>query len=335
MPAALRILVVRFSSLGDVLLTTPLIRALRARHPDATLAALTSRACAPLFAGNPRLDEVLALEPGESLPALARRLRRRRFTHLLDLHGSLRSRVLRLLVPGRWRGFDPRRGPRRELIRHKRDIYPDRLPVAERYFEAARDLGVEPDGKPAEFFASPRALAAVDEWLGGADTGRGLVALAPGAAHPTKRWPLAHWERLAASLARQGWLVAVLGGPEDAVAADVVARAAGERGRNAAGRFDLQGAGALLARARVAVAGDTGLMHLATAVGAPVVALFGPTVEQFGFFPYRARAVVLERDLPCRPCSSKGGRACPLGHHRCLAEIVPDQVLPRVLELAS
>jgi len=334
MPAP-RILVVRFSSLGDVLLTTPLIRALRARHPDATIAALTGHACAPLLAGNPRLDEVLALEPGGSLATLARDLRRRRFTHLLDLHGNLRSRVLRLLVPGPWRGFDARRGPRRELIRHKRDVYPDRLPVAERYFEAARDLGVVPDGKPAEFFASPRARQAADEWLEAADLGRGLVVLAPGAAHPTKRWPLAHWERLAAALARQDWLVAVLGGPEDTLAADVVARAAGGRGRNAAGRFDLQGAGALLARARVVVSGDTGLMHLATAVGAPVVALFGPTVEQFGFFPYRARAVVLERDLPCRPCSSKGGRACPLGHHRCLTEIAPDQVLPRVLELAS
>ncbi len=333
MSAAPSILLVRFSSLGDVLLATPLIRALRARHPGATIAALTRRAFAPLLSGNPRLDEVLALGPGDSLARVARQIRRRRFTHLLDLHGNLRSRILRLLVPGHWRGFDARRGARRELIRHKRDVYPDRLPVAERYFEAARELDVRPDGKPAEFFPEARALEAVDQWLDGADPGRGVVALVPGAAHPTKRWPLAHWERLAAALGREGWLVTVLGGSEDEVAAGVVARAAGERGRNAAGRFDLQGAGALLARARVAVAGDTGLMHLATAVGTPVVALFGPTVEQFGFFPYRARAVVLERALSCRPCSSRGSRACPLGHHRCLADIAPDQVLPRVLEL--
>ena len=83
----------------------------------------------------------------------------------------------------------------------------------------------------------------------------------------------------------------------------------------------------------MAVSGDTGPMHLATAVGTPVVALFGPTVEPFGFFPYRGRATVLERPLACRPCSSKGGPRCPLGHHQCLEEIMPDVVLGRALEL--
>src|ERR671939_277511 len=81
------------------------------------------------------------------------------------------------------------------------------------------------------------------------------------------------------------------------------------------------GAGALLRRARALVSGDTGVMHMATGVGTPVVALFGPTVRAFGFFPYGSRAQVLELDLACRPCSSKGGPRCPLGHHRCLGEM--------------
>ncbi len=93
-----------------------------------------------------------------------------------------------------------------------------------------------------------------------------------------------------------------------------------------AGRFGLQGTGALLKRSRALVSGDTGVMHMATGVGTPVVALFGPTVEAFGFFPYRARSRVLERDLPCRPCSRMGGPACPLGHHDCLRGILPDAV---------
>jgi ADP-heptose:LPS heptosyltransferase len=82
----------------------------------------------------------------------------------------------------------------------------------------------------------------------------------------------------------------------------------------------------LLARARVLVSGDTGVMHMATGVGTPVVALFGPTVEQFGFFPYRGRSIVLQRDLPCRPCSSSGTPVCPLGHHRCMADLAPVEV---------
>ncbi|HJS47025.1 MAG TPA: glycosyltransferase family 9 protein, partial [Gemmatimonadales bacterium] len=94
----------------------------------------------------------------------------------------------------------------------------------------------------------------------------------------------------------------------------------------AAGEASLQGTGALLAAAAAAAAGDTGVMHMATAVGTPVVALFGPTVRQFGFFPYRARALVLERELSCRPCTFHGSARCPLGHHRCLRDISPEEV---------
>ena len=329
-----RILVVRFSSLGDVLLTTPLIRALRARHPAATLSALTKQVWAPLLSANPHLDAVVAVAPGQSLVPLARALRAARFTHLLDLHGSVRTRVLRLLVPGAWTGFDARRRARQALIREHRDIYPDRVPVAERYFEAARDLDVAPDGEPAELFTSPAAEARAEAWLArtGLEGEQPLVVLAPGAAHASKRWPVRHWRRLAADLVRSRLRVAIVGGPSDRVVAAEIATAAGRRAASAAGELDLQASGALIRRARAVVSGDTGPMHLASAVGTPVVALFGPTVEQFGFFPYRALHTVLQRDLPCRPCSSKGGPRCPLGHHRCLEEITTDEVATQLRE---
>lgn len=332
--ASPRILLIRFSSLGDVLLTTPLIRVLRARHPAATLSALTKQAWAPLLSANPHLDEVIAVAPGQSLVPLARALRAARFTHLVDLHGSVRTRVLRLLVPGSWGGFDARRGPRRRLIRDHQDEYADRVPVAERYFEAATALDVRPDGGPAELFASPAAEARAEAWLArtGIDRDAPLIALIPGAAHATKRWPVRHWRRLASELVRRGCAVAVVGGSGDRLLAAEIATSAGRRAASAAGELDLQASGALLRRARAAVSGDTGPMHLAAAVGTPVVALFGPTVEQFGFFPYRAEAAVLERPLPCRPCSSKGGPACPLGHHQCMEEIVPEDVLSRLTE---
>jgi ADP-heptose:LPS heptosyltransferase len=103
-PAPPRILALRFSSIGDVVLTTPLLRALRARHPQAAITFVTKRAMAPLVANHPAVNEVLALEPGGSLFTLAAQLRQRRFTHLLDLHGTLRAGLLRLLVPGSMSG---------------------------------------------------------------------------------------------------------------------------------------------------------------------------------------------------------------------------------------
>jgi len=328
----LRILLVRFSSIGDILLTTPLVRALRRRHPDAHLTYVTKRAMAPLVADNPHVSQVVALEPDEPLTQLARHLRGLQPTHGLDLHGSLRSAALRLLVRCRWSGYAKRKLVRTLLVATKLDFYRNNLPVAERYFEAARRLDVRPDGGPPEFFLGAAARERVARWLAERQLESApLAALAPGAAHATKRWPIAHWQALAERLRGEGYRLVVLGGPEDRGAAQQL----GPLAESAAGEFTLQETGACLARAKVLVSGDTGVMHMATGVGTPVVALFGPTVRAFGFFPYQARATVLEQDLSCRPCSTMGTARCPLGHHRCLVDTLPDQVAAAVERLVA
>lgn len=333
----LRILCVRFSSIGDVLLTTPLVRALHRRHPDAELYFVTKRAMAPLVVENPHLTQVVELAPGERIIDFAARLRALRPTHALDLHGSLRSAALRLLVPGIWSGYSKRKIARTTLIATKINIYGESVPVAERYFEAARGakLDVEPDGRPPEFFLAPTARAHMTHWLTevGLDQ-QPFAVIAPGAAHATKRWPIAHWQSLVTRLRGFGLGIVAVGGPDDRELANAL-RAEGDAVINVAGEFTLQETGACLSRATVVVSGDTGVMHMATGVGTRVVALFGPTVEPFGFFPYTKQAAVLERDLSCRPCSAMGTERCPLGHHRCLADILPDQVAAAVQRLVA
>ncbi len=303
------VLLVRFSSIGDILLTTPLVRALARRHPEAKLVYVTKRAMAPLVADNPHITDVVTLEPGEPIRQLARRLRRFAPTHGLDLHGSVRSVGLRLLVRCRWSGYRKRKLARTLLIGAKLDVYGRRMPVAERYFEAARRLDVHPDGGPPEFSLGAAAQDRVARWLAerGLDAGP-LAALAPGAAHATKRWPLPHWQALAERLRGAGFRLVALGGPEDWGAARQLSPLA----ESAAGEFSLQETGACLARARVLVSGDTGVMHMATGVGTPVVALFGPTVEAF-----------------------TGTARCPLGHHRCLVDVLPDAVAAAVERLVA
>ncbi len=328
------LLLVRFSSIGDVLLTTPLVRALRTRHPDAQLVFVTKQAMAPLVADNPHLTRVETLAPGEPLRALARRLAALDPTRGLDLHGSLRSTALRLLVPCPWRGYSKRKLARGVLVSTKIDLYrrPVPPPVAERYFEAATGLDVRPDGGPPQFFLGEAARARVARWTAerGLD-GRPLAVLAPGAAHFTKQWPMDRWIALAERLRARGYGIAVVGGPDDRAVAEPLAPYAA----SAVGDFGLQESGALLARARVAISGDTGVMHMATGVGTPVVALFGPTVEQFGFFPYSTKAIVLQRDLACRPCTTMGGPRCPMGHHRCLKDLTSDDVARAVERLVA
>jgi lipopolysaccharide heptosyltransferase II len=322
------VLIVRFSSIGDLLLTTPLLRAIRTRHPDSRITFVVREDLAETLRRNPHIAELVTWQRDSSLRALARTLRTQQWTDRLDLHCSLRSYALRRLVGGSWRGY-PKYRVRRQLLIATHGKRGGMLGhVAERYFAAARDLDVTPDGKPTEYFTSEQAEAQAEAFLRQHRLGqdRPLIALAPGAAHFTKRWPQRHWVALAQRLAATHDVI-VLGGKADERHAGAIADAAGTAGANAAGLFSLDGGAAILKRASRLVSGDTGLLHLATAVGTPVIGLYGPTVEAFGFFPYHASAVTLQHDLDCRPCSSQGGARCPLGHHNCLVQMMPDEVL--------
>jgi lipopolysaccharide heptosyltransferase II len=326
--ASPNVLVVRFSSIGDILLTTPLLRAIRHTHPGGHITVVTKRAYLPLLSHNPHVHRVIGLAPDRSLTGLAAELRGDKYTDLLDLHNSLRSRALRILVPGRWRSYPKHRMARALLLLAKRNRYRDRRPVPERYFSAARHLQVVPDGRPPEFFIGPEATEEATGWLrsAGLDSASSIVAVAPGAAHATKRWPIEHWRALIGRILQDGHSVVIVGGPDDVAVARQLAGIAPGRLASAAGSCGLQGTGAILQRARALVSGDTGVMHMASGVGTPVAALFGPTVEAFGFFPYTKLAGVVELPLPCRPCSTQGGPRCPLGHHRCMVDMEPSAV---------
>jgi heptosyltransferase-2 len=157
------------------------------------------------------------------------------------------------------------------------------------------------------------------------------VVLAPGSIWGTKRWP--YFAELAAAL---GTAVVAIGGPEDAALGVAIARAAPQCAWSAAGQLSLRESAALVERAAALVTNDSAPLHLASAVGTPIVAIFGPTIPAFGFGPLGADDVVVEhREMPCRPCSSHGPRVCPLGHHHCMTELRPELVAREVRRILS
>lgn len=180
------ILVVRFSSIGDILLTTPLLRAIRNKWAGARVTMLTKRQYVPLVSDNPNVTEVFGITPQDTVRSVSALIKRVRYSHLLDLQGGTRTWPLRLLVRGPWSGFSHRRVARELLIRFKHNNYHEHVPVPERYFEAAADLGVEPDGAGPEFFLNPFAEENATGWLtrAGIGTKRALVAISPG--RPTR-----------------------------------------------------------------------------------------------------------------------------------------------------
>jgi len=315
----MKFLVIRFSSLGDCVLLCPLLEHLKASGAEEVV-VLTKRAFAPLFASATGVDRVVALDRNAGVGALWRmagEFRNRDYT-VIDAHASWRSRVVA------WRAgrvdarIEKHTRERLGLIVWKR---PAALPtMLERYAKLCKPLGT---GTPP---LSPGGLRLPDEAMHAAARAMGdtsFIAVAPGSRWPSKRW--SGFAKLCTTLAPNDRILLV-GDVADREFTAPIARALGDRCIDLAGCPSLMETAAHIARCRVFVGNDSGLMHLAEAVGVPVVALFGPTVEAFGYYPSLAKSRTIERRLACRPCSRNGSTPCPKQSGECLTGIKPETV---------
>ena len=328
-------LVIQTSFLGDTVLTTPLLAQLANRGPVDVVATPASAA---LLANHPAVRTVIPYDKrGEERGLrgffrLAARLRHTGYDLALLAQGSWRSAALALLarIPTRV-GFNTSAG---KLLYTTRVPYRDDLHHAARLLMLARPNGREPSAEELRPSLAPGAAerAAVDALLGrhGVTRGERLVALAPGSVWGTKRWP--YYPELAQLLATRARVV-VIGSAADAPLAGAVTTAE-PSAIDAAGELSLLASAELIGRCGVVVTNDSAPLHLASAMGTPTVAIFGPTVPDFGFGPLAPRASVVGEDtLPCRPCDRHGPQHCPLGHHRCMRDLEPALVAERALTL--
>jgi heptosyltransferase-2 len=323
-------LVVQTAFLGDVVLTTPLLTVLAERHGPVDV--VTTRAAVPLLESHPAVREVIRYDKRgadaglRGLWRLGAALRRRGYARAYLPHRSWRSAALALLARAPERtGFSDAPAAITYTARKPR---PAGGHEVERLLALAGPVSGVP---PVSLGLTAEDHRRADEWLGRQGLAPGFVALAPGSIWGTKRWP--GYPALAAAL--EGPVV-VLGGPEDAALAAEVAAAAPGRTHVAAGELTLREAAALLVRARVLVTNDSAPLHLATASGTRIVALFGPTVPAQGFGPRGPRDATLGvTHLDCRPCSAHGPQVCPLGHHRCMRDLPVERVAGAVAGVAQ
>jgi heptosyltransferase II len=316
-------LVIQTAFLGDVILTTPLLSVLAERHGPVDV--VTTPAAASLLDLHPAVRDVVRYDKHgvgrgwKPFRRLGRELRVRGYDRVYLPHKSLRSALLAL-----WSGAKERVGFADSSAAL---TYTSRVPRPRDGHEVERLLALAGVKRgdvvpPVSLGLAPTDLAAADAWLASQGIGADFVAIAPGSVWGTKRWP--YYAELAAGLERTAVIV---GGAEDIQLADAIVEAARGRAVSAAGALSLRGSAALIRRAAVLVTNDSAPLHLATAVGTPVVAVFGPTVPEFGFGPRRTGDIVLGRDeLPCRPCSTHGPQTCPLGHHRCMRDLSAGEV---------
>jgi heptosyltransferase-2 len=315
-------LVIQTAFLGDVVLTTPLLTALADKYGPVDV--VVTPVAASLLESHPAVRRVIRYDKKGrdaglgGLRRLGAELRAAGYARVYLPHRSWRSAVLARLarVPERVGFADSPAAI----------TYTTRVPRAPTGHEVDRLLALAGrrtrPAPPVSLGLTAEDEAAADRWLAERGVEHGFTAVAPGSIWGTKRWP--YYRELAAAL--DGPLV-VLGGNDDGMLADEVVAAAPARAWSGAGSLSLRVAAAVIARARVLVTNDSAPLHLATAVGTPVVALFGPTVPEQGFGPRGSRSLALgHAGLACRPCSAHGPEVCPLGHHRCMRELPVETV---------
>jgi ADP-heptose:LPS heptosyltransferase len=330
----MKILIIRFSSIGDIVLTTPVIRGLKQQVPGSEIHFLTKSAYLQILSSNPYIDKIHYLE--QSLQAVITELKRENFDFVIDLHHNIRSMKVKDALKVKSYSFDKLNVRKWIYTSFKWNLLPD-LHIVDRYMETVATLGVKNDGAGLDYFI------AKEDFINESDLPTshqaGYVGIVIGAALNTKKYPFHHVKKLCELLDHP---IVLLGGLEDADEGDRIAASDKIKIYNACGKFGLNESADLVRRAKLIVTNDTGLMHIAAAYKRPVISLWGNTVPEFGMYPYYGKNYlersagngkglpydILEiKKLRCRPCSKIGYDACPLGHFKCMEKINPQQVV--------
>lgn len=339
MEANHKFLIIRFSSIGDVILTTPLIRCLRAKFPESQIDFLVKKEFSIVLSQNPHISNLIVFDKkagNKELFRIRKLISKNKYTHILDIQRNIRSVFITAFSGARVSGYSKQLIARDLLIRFGKNIYKEIKPVFLRYFESVSDLGVAYDGNGTEVFPSVSDLQKVDEILQQNNilSSTPILVVAPGAQWENKRWTTQGFATAADIFCKsKDANVILIGGPGDVEVCSQVQSLMKESALNLAGKLSLMGSASLLRKTAMVFTNDTGMLHMTQAVKAPVVAVFGPTTRELGFFPLPENSKVAETDVSCRPCTQKGLHNCPKKHFRCMNDINPDQVSNLALEL--
>lgn len=339
MTAIGKILVVRLSSIGDIILTTPLLRSLRTSCPEARITFLIKKQYEELLAASPYIDELITFDKKDGLKGLRKikhYLKEQHFDLYLDIHKNWRSRYLRFcLHAGKTTTYRKLILKRTLLIWFRINLYRVIKPVYQRYFDSVKDLGIQYDGRGTEIHVPPDKSEKIRHLLSDAGyTFDGpLVILCPSATYFNKRWKSEGFIETARYLIREkSAFVIIHGGREDTGLCKDIAGGIGPRAVSMAGLLSLSESAALLRFATVVVANDSGLLHMAQSQKKPVVGIYGATTRELGYFPVEQNSTVIETSLSCRPCTHNGLNKCPKKHFRCMNDIAAEKVIEAALQ---
>ena len=312
----MKILVIRFSSIGDIVLTTPVLRALKKQIPAVELHFLTKAGFKTVVANNPHIDRIFTID--SRISEVLQELKSEQYDYIIDLHKNARTLALRIKLDKPVYTFPKLNWQKLLLVKLKKNLLP-KLHIVERYFMAVEKLGVVNDNLPSEFYISEKDEVNLLEKFG-LQT-KSFVTIAIGAQFATKRMPLTKLKEIIEKIQLP---IVLVGGPMDISFADALLSMFPDQAiYSACGTYNLAQSASIVKQSKVLLTNDTGMMHIASCFQLPIVSVWGNTVPALGMFPYLPENPELfsiheVKGLNCRPCSKIGFQKCPKGHFNCM-----------------
>ena len=311
----MKFLIIRFSSIGDIVLTTPLIRCLKKQVPDAEVHFLTKKSFTNIVESNPYIDKIITL--GNDWNTMIDALKTEQYDYIIDLHHNLRTLRIKRTLKVKSFSFDKLNIQKWLLTALKINVLP-KLHIVDRNLSTLSSFGVLNDGKGLDYFI-PDKDKVKDKDIP-ASHHFGYIGIVIGEALETKKLPVHRLKELCSKI---NYPIILLGGPEDKANGDVIAATDDIKIYNSCGKFNLNESADLVRRSKLIITHDTGLMHIAAALKKPIVSIWGNTVPDFGMTAYYGNNTITDTrfevtSLSCRPCSKIGYKQCPKKHFKCM-----------------
>ncbi len=310
-----KVLIIRFSSIGDIVWTTPIIRCLKQQLPNCELHFATKDSYGQMLEANPYIDKLFLLK--DNLAELTQELSAEKYDYVIDLHKNLRTLRMKLSLSGKKYTYNKYIFERWLFVKFKINKMPNSH-IIDRYFEAVAPLGVKNDGKGLDYFILPKHEIDIKKILPD-DFQNRYVAYIIGGSEATKKLPLQKMLELCRKINRP---IVLIGGKEDVENGDNLVKIIELPVVNLTGKLSISESASVVKQAAKVFGHDTGLTQIAAAFHDTVYSIWGTTTPLFGIKPYTKNSILLEnKDLACRPCSKAGLPLCPLGHFKCMSEL--------------
>lgn len=319
-----KILVIRFSSIGDIVLTTPVLRCLKTQLADVEIHYATKKQYFSIVEANPYINKIHVFED-KKLPTLLQQLSDEKFDLVLDLHNNLRSFLIRSNLNIESRRFNKINFQKWLMVNFKINKLPKKH-IVDRYLDTTKELGIINDGKGLDHFIPEKDKIEMNSFPVKFQTGYDVFVI--GAKHFTKKLPTERVMEICSQISRP---IILIGGKEDAEAGEKIASGNPEKIINACGKYNINQSASIIAQSELVITNDTGMMHIAAALKKDIISIWGNTIPEFGMYPYYGNTLSLDdqksnhrilevKGLPCRPCSKIGFDSCPKGHFKCMLE---------------